>query len=297
MRNSARNRGLRLLLEAVLLVVVAVDEAARWKTVNGAHEFDQRPSNCPFEGLAEIRPSNSLSILYPLLYNGGMIPHCRVLLVGLLCLLYLGRPVVTAQDPALRLKVDVPLVTLDVSVLDPSGRPLTNLTQEDFQIFEDGQQREIKNFSSVETPYHILALFDCTDSTREAWPFLLKSLNSFFTTLRPQDRIGVLAFGGGTSVILNWTSRGAEPLNVQMRMPSPLCDHTNFYGALTSTAAKMQDIAGRKGVIVFTDGVHGGIPSKPARIGRTTIPRFVDPSEYAGFLAARRAIERSETVF
>ena len=226
-----------------------------------------------------------------------MIPLRRVSLVALLGLLYLARPELTAQDPALRLQVDVPLVTLDVGVLDPSGRPLTSLTQEDFSIFEDGQEREIKNFSSVETPYHMLALFDCTGSTREAWPFLLKSLNNFIATLRPQDRIGVLAFGGGTSVVLNWTSRGAEPLNVQMRMPSPLCDQTNFYGALTSTAARMREIAGRKGVIVFTDGVHGGIPSKPTKVGATVLPRFVDPSEDPGFLTVRRTIERSETVF
>jgi VWFA-related protein len=226
-----------------------------------------------------------------------MIPLRRVPLSALLCLLCLARLALTAQDTPLRLRVDVPLVSVDVGVLDSIGRPLTNLTQEEFSVFEDGQEREIKNFSAVETPYHMLALFDCTGSTREAWPFLLKSLNSFVTTLRTQDRIGVLAFGAGTNVVLNWTSRGAEPLNVQMRMPSPLCDQTDFYGALASAAAKMRDVAGRKGVIVFTDGVHGGIPAQPTKIGGVTLMRFVDPSEDRGFLTVRRTIERSETVF
>jgi VWFA-related protein len=226
-----------------------------------------------------------------------MSPLQRVTLLAFVCVFCAGQAAFSAQDIPLRLQVDVPLVSLDVSVLDPMGRPLTNLTQEDFAVFEDGQQREIKNFSSVETPYHILALFDCTGSTREAWPFLLKSLNSFIATLRPQDRIGVFAFGAGTSAVLNWTSRGAEPLNVQMRMPSPLCDQTNFYGALASTTARMRDIVGRKGVIVFTDGVHSGIPSKPARVGGVTLSRFVDPGEDAGFLGVRRTIEGSDTVF
>ena len=226
-----------------------------------------------------------------------MTPLRRVTFVALVCVLYLGQAAFIAQDVPLRLQVDVPLVSLDVSVLDPMGRPLTNLTQEDFSVFEDGQPREIKNFSSVETPYHILALFDCTGSTREAWPFLLKSLNSFIATLRPQDRIGVQAFGAGTSFVLNWTSRGAEPLNVQMRMPSPLCDQTNFYGALASTAARMRNIEGRRGVIVFTDGVHSGIPSKPARVGGVTVSRFVDPGDDPGFMGVRRTIEGSDTVF
>ena len=242
-------------------------------------------------------PRISLRILDLLIYNRRMIPFRRVLLVALLCVLCVSWPELTAQDAALRLRVDVPLVSLDVSVLDPNGRPLTNLTQEDFSVFEDGREQEIKNFSSIETPYNMLALFDCTGSTREAWPFLLKSLNSFLTTLRPQDRIGVLAFGAGTSVILNWTSRTSEPLNVQMRMPSPLCDQTDFYGAVASAASKMREISGRKGVIVFTDGVHGGIPVKQTKVGGVTLLRFVDPSEDRGFLNVRRAVEGSNTVF
>ena len=191
-----------------------------------------------------------------------------------LCLVTLQ---VFAQNPATTFRVDVPLVSLDVGVTDPSGRALINLTQEDFQILEEGEPREIKSFSSVETPYNILALFDCTGSTREAWPFLLKALNGFLGTLRPQDLVAVAAFGAGTTTILDWTPRSAESLNVQMKMPSPLCDQTNFYGAVTWATRKLQEVNGRKGVIVFTDGVHGGIPSRPVTVGGLTTMRFVDP--------------------
>jgi len=193
--------------------------------------------------------------------------------------------------------VDVPLVSLDVSVTDASGRPLTSLSQEDFQIFEDEQEKEIKNFSSVETPYNILALFDCTGSTREAWPFLFKSLNNFRPTLRPQDRVAVLAFGGGTTTMLDWTSRTSEPLNFQLRTPSPLCDQTDFYGAIAAAARRMQNIEGRKGVIVFTDGVQGGIPSRVMRVGGVTLTRFVDSSEDRPFIAARSIAESSGSVY
>jgi VWFA-related protein len=211
-------------------------------------------------------------------------------------LLFLIAVTLCAQnEPVFR--VNVPLVSLDVSVLDPAGRPITNLTAEDFTIYEDGQQRELKNFAPIDTPYHMLALFDCTGSTREAWPFLLKSLNGFVSSLRPQDRIAVLAFGGGTQVVLNWTSRNTEPLNVQMRMPSPLCDRTDFYGAIQFAATRMRDVTGRKGVIVFTDGVHGGIPSRSTRVGTVSLARFVDSSEDQAFLNIRRQVERGDTVF
>jgi VWFA-related protein len=193
--------------------------------------------------------------------------------------------------------VDVNLVSLDVSVVDSSGRPLINLTQDDFQIFEDDQQREVKNFSSVETPYNILALFDCTGSTREAWPFLFKSLNAFLATLRPQDRVSVLAFGSGTSTLLDWTARTNEPLSFQPRAPSPLCDSTDFYGAVATSARNLRNIEGRKGVIVFTDGVHVPIPSRPVRVGDTTLTRFVDTWEDKNFIATRKTVEQSGAIF
>lgn len=213
-------------------------------------------------------------------------------------MLFIGAVSVCAQDSSLTLRVDVRSVSVDVGVQDASGHPLTNLAAEDFTVYEDGQKREIKSFSSVDTPYRVLALFDCTGSTREAWPFLLKSLNGFVASLRPQDTIGVLAFGGGTRVILDWTSRSTEPLNVQMKMPSPLCDQTDFYGALSEAASTMRELPERrKGVIVFSDGVHGGIPSRQVKVGGVTLKRFVDPYEDPKFLAVRRQIERSDTVF
>src|SRR5262249_59660446 len=99
-----------------------------------------------------------------------MIPRSRVGFFILCCVLVTTIPLLAQNSPT-TFRVDVPIVSLDVGVLDSIGRPMTNLTKGDFQVFEDGREREIKNFSSIETPYNIMALFDCTGSTREAWPF------------------------------------------------------------------------------------------------------------------------------
>ena len=97
-------------------------------------------------------PRISLRILDRLIYNRRMIPFRRILLVALLCVLCVSWPELTAQDAALRLRVDVPLVSLDVSVLDPNGRPLTNLTQEDFSVFEMGKSRRSKTSPRLKHP-------------------------------------------------------------------------------------------------------------------------------------------------
>jgi Ca-activated chloride channel family protein len=206
-------------------------------------------------------------------------------------------PGLIAQDKPFSLSVDTRLVTMDVGVLDANNRPLTNLTKDDFSVYEDGKLREIQNFSNVDAPYNVLALFDCTGSTRDSWPFLLQSLNGFLSSVRPQDRVAVAAFGNPTKTILDWTSRSTGTLNVQMQMPSPLCDQTNFYGALTWAVKKAHEMNGRKGVVVFTDGVHSGIPSKRFRIDGLNLSRFVDPAQDGAFTAVLRTVQRSDTVF
>jgi VWFA-related protein len=217
---------------------------------------------------------------------------------SLLALLFASAlPVTIAQDNLFNLRVDTRLVTMDVGVLDANNRPLTSLTKDDFSVYEDGELREIQYFSSVDTPYNVLALFDCTGSTRDSWPFLLQSLNRFLSTVRPQDRVAVAAFGNPTQTILDWTPRSTGTLNVQMQMPSPLCDQTNFYGAVTWAVKKAREMNGRKGVVVFTDGVHSGIPAKPVQIGGLRLSRFVDPAQDGGFMAVLRAVASSDTVF
>src|SRR5262245_12501446 len=48
----------------------------------------------------------------------------------------------TAQDSPYTLKVDVSMVSVDVSVFDNSGLPVSGLEKRDFAIFEDGRQQE-----------------------------------------------------------------------------------------------------------------------------------------------------------
>ena len=206
-------------------------------------------------------------------------------------------PSAIAQDDVFNLRIDTRLVTMDVGVLDVNNRPLNNLTKDDFSVYEDGELREIQYFSNVDNPYNVLALFDCTGSTRDSWPFLLQSLNRFLSTVRPQDRVAVAAFGNPTQTILDWTPRSTGTLNVQMQMPSPLCDQTNFYGAVTWAVKKAREMNGRKGVVVFTDGVHSAIPSKRVRMDGLNLYRFVDPAQDGAFMSVLRAVERSDTVF
>lgn len=61
---------------------------------------------------------------------------------------------VPAQDigplPPLTAHVDVQIINVDVTVTDTDGKPVMNLTKEDFEVFEDGVPQKITNFYVVE---------------------------------------------------------------------------------------------------------------------------------------------------
>ena len=57
-------------------------------------------------------------------------------------------PLRTQQVPAPDIKVSVRLVTLDVVVTDKKGNPVTNLTKDDFAVYEDAQHQTIRTFES-----------------------------------------------------------------------------------------------------------------------------------------------------
>src|SRR5258708_35235328 len=63
-------------------------------------------------------------------------------------------PSISAQNfgplPPLTAHVDVNVVNVDVTVTDHRGKPVMNLTKNDFEIFEDGKPMTVSNFSMVE---------------------------------------------------------------------------------------------------------------------------------------------------
>src|SRR5436190_17947598 len=97
----------------------------------------------------------------------------RPLLLGLIGLIgFLGLPgiaMLAAQDPVYTVRVDVGLVSLDVTVMDSQHQPITSLRERDFTILEDGVEQDIKNFSTLDVPYNILLLFDRSASTEDQW--------------------------------------------------------------------------------------------------------------------------------
>jgi Ca-activated chloride channel homolog len=162
----------------------------------------------------------------------------------------------SAQDPNYALKVDVSFVFVDATVQDADGKVITDLSRDDFEIYEDGERENIRYFSPVSAPHDILLLFDRSGSTQDKWALMQRAVAGFIANLRPQDRIAIATFDADLQQQLAWTSDRQKALLAlpQLIRPQRL-GGTDFYGAVDQTLRReFNKSTGRRALVVLTDG-------------------------------------------
>ena len=136
--------------------------------------------------------------------------------------------VFAAQQQTPVFRGGITIVPLTVTVLDKNGKPVTDLTQDDFSILEDGRKQPIKTFfaetlkpqepvADVGSPAAPRAPFDTAKpATRRAFLLVLGyghvqapvkaadgALEFIQERLLPQDLVGVIAFNRATNFVTN----------------------------------------------------------------------------------------------
>lgn len=198
----------------------------------------------------------------------------------------------SAQNP-LEVRVDVQLVTVDAYVDDATGKPMTTLTRGDFAILDNGEPRDIQTFDSAESPYNILLLFDRSSSTETQWPFLVRAISRFLAELPEQHRVALAAFDDKPEMLLDWRS-ARELTRRSFNIPSNNSG-TNVYGAVEWAIQEFRGLKGRKGVIVFTDGVDNRLSQKLVSFDRDRTPSIALPKADSDFQKMLRVVTQSAT--
>src|SRR5688572_22299189 len=89
------------------------------------------------------------------------------------------------------LKTDTDLVTVPLIASDKGGTYITDLTQEEFAIFEDGVQQQIAFFGRVAAPFHVVLMLDTSSSTQDKLKQIQQAAVAFVEQLQPVDRVKV----------------------------------------------------------------------------------------------------------
>ena len=94
------------------------------------------------------------------------------------------------------IKIDTELVNLNVRVIDRNNRPINNLQEKDFKIFEDGAQQKIDFFRKSEVPTNYALVIDNSGSMRQQLDKVIEAGKILVNTNRPDDDTMVIRFVG-----------------------------------------------------------------------------------------------------
>ncbi len=242
---------------------------------------------------------------------GGTLLENPMRFLTFLTAVAISASIVSAQKPAGAVQDNVGRMSVDVRVAGADDSIVTGLTRDDFEVYEDGQRRDIRDFQSVDTPFSVLLLIDRSGSMEDDWTFLEPAIARFLSALRPQDRVAIAAFVDKPTMLMDWKNAhdGPQvdvdlrpdrraPLSVAVFGPGFSLDsrppEKDFYGALAWAETQMTGIQNRRGVIVFSDGEQPGTPRK-----RTTevLGSFIDSSEDREFQKILRTVLQGEVPF
>ena len=170
-------------------------------------------------------------------------------------------------------RTDVRLVNLAVTVKDGAGRLVDDLSQNDFEVAEDGVPQKIALFArSSGVPLNLGLVIDISGSQAEFMRTHQRDLRAFLEkTLGERDRAFLECFAADPRLVVDYTSssrqlvKGLEGyIATPDKRPYPLLGRsvqrrryggTAFYDAIYDAANQMfQKVErGRKALIVFSD--------------------------------------------
>jgi VWFA-related protein len=157
--------------------------------------------------------------------------------------------------PDYSIKVDVPLVNLDVLVTTKDGQTIPGLKQENFRVFEDGTPQKISTFNQTDAPITAVLLVEFASTN---YDFMVEALNAsyaFANTLKKDDWVAVISYDMKPQILADFTQdkRAVYAALNQLRIPG--FSETNLFDAVFDTLDRVDRIEGKKYVILVTTGV------------------------------------------
>jgi Ca-activated chloride channel homolog len=161
------------------------------------------------------------------------------------------------QQQIFRAAIDV--VSLNVTVLDPQNRYLTDLSEGDFAVYEDGTKQDLLFFNRSSLPIALSLLIDTSASMENRLQIAQEAAIGFARKLRPQDFAQVVDFDSRVEITQDFTNNVAD-LERAIRAATAggsTSLHNAIYISLKELAkikAKSQDDVRRRAIIVLSDG-------------------------------------------
>ncbi len=148
-------------------------------------------------------------------------------------------------------RVKSQLVRVFLTVSEGTKR-VKGLTASDFALREDGQRQSIDRLDSGEVPLQIALLLDTSSSMRTALKETQEAAILFVQSLRPVDRITLIPFNSRINAI---SQTGDDRAGIiEAIRGTRAANRTKLYDAILYAMKILDNMEGRKAIVVFSDG-------------------------------------------
>lgn len=147
------------------------------------------------------------------------------------------------------------LVLLDVTVVDPSNKPVMDLKQNEFAVTEDKNPQKIEFFSREQVPVSLVFAIDTSGSMRPKLDTVVKASSNLVKEGRNGDEMAVIEFKDQPELLEEFTSDVNDVIDTLNGLVASR--QTAMLDALYLAAdyASKEGKNRRKAVLVVTDGL------------------------------------------
>jgi Ca-activated chloride channel family protein len=182
--------------------------------------------------------------------------HTRTIMLAFLS----GVVLLSAAPGAQRIKVSTQTVPVYATVIDSERRLVTDLQQEDFEVFDNGKAQVLTNFVNGTTPFTGVIMLDTSGSMTMNMEFVKQAAEEFVIRLLPTDKAKVGAFNDKIQILPDngpFTSDRDHLIRI-LKEGLDFGYPTRLWDAVNESIAALEKLEGRRVVLVFTDGDDNG---------------------------------------
>ena len=149
---------------------------------------------------------------------------------------------------------NIDMVAVYPLVTGPEGRFVTDLRQQDFEVFDNGRPADVTIFSRDRQPITALLLLDMSASMEDRWMRVRDAAVRFVDALEPADRLRIGTFGSEIALSPHLTG-DKTILNRVLREELWPGGSTPLWSAMSAGMQSNALETGRRPIVLVTDGI------------------------------------------
>jgi VWFA-related protein len=156
--------------------------------------------------------------------------------------------------PNFTLRVNVPLVSIDVGVLSKQGMFIPGLRKENFRVLEDGVPQTVTGFNQTEAPITAVMLVEFSEGFYPLEYDSLYASSVFASTLKKEDWIALITYDIKPHILADFTQDKREIYEGLRGLQFAMSREANLFDALYETLDRLDEVEGRKYIMLISSG-------------------------------------------